>query len=258
MSPDPWDRDSHRVHPRWVWGGLAAAMAGLVALGTGVMLLSLPLSIAGAALLAGGGLASLRGGIMNDAGSGADPADELEQVREGDVHEGTYPGETVEDESARRNAGETARAVRARLEAGPRVQAPIAPVAGWLLLGLSAFVVISQPWFIDNSAVGRDAALRDGGLAIVVGLVGLWVATESGPLRAALVLSAMAGLGFVGAGLLAEHAYARTAGLEVVVGLLVASASVAGVARPSPSVTPRRHRGRPARSSRSSGRRRPA
>ncbi|MFD1949023.1 hypothetical protein [Nocardioides aestuarii] len=229
-----------------------------MALGAGIALQSLSVSVAGAVVLVGGGVASLLGGIMYDAGSGADPADEVEQVRENDVHEGTYPGETIDDEAARRDAAETAHATRARLEAGPVTRPAVGPAAGWILFGLAAFVVLSQPWFIDNSAVGRDTALRDGGFAVVVGLVGVWVANASGRHRVALLVSTVAGLGLVASGLLAEHAWPRTAGLEVAVGVLVTGVSLAGLARPGPTLNAGRHRGRRARSAHSSGRRRPA
>lgn len=239
MIRDLLDRRSHLVHPRWVWGGTLAALVGLAVLGVGIALLSLPLSTVGAAVLLLGGAASAVGGVMYDAGSGADPGKELEQVREGDAHEGTYPGEMIGDQRARRDAAETSRQVRARVDARPTARAPLAPGAGWAMLGMAGFVVLSQPWFVDNTAVGRDTALRDTGLAVLLGLTGLGIASASRRHWVLLVLAAGAGAGFVLAGLLAEHANARTAGLEVACGVLTLAAVGMAAARPRSAPAPR-------------------
>lgn len=47
-------RQRHLVRPRYVWGGLVAAIVGSVALGAGIAILSWTLAVMGALFLTGG------------------------------------------------------------------------------------------------------------------------------------------------------------------------------------------------------------
>jgi hypothetical protein len=86
---------SHLVRPRWVWGGLVIALLGVCLLGWGIAILSGAQSIAGAVLLLVGAAASVGGGIRFDGRTHLAVGEEMREVREGDVHEGIGPGDTL-------------------------------------------------------------------------------------------------------------------------------------------------------------------
>jgi hypothetical protein len=118
------------VRPRWVWGGLVLALIGAATLGLGVALLSWTLSTLGAGLLLLGAAASLRGGILYDAVPNLAVRRELRQVREGDVHQGIAPGDTLHTPAARHDASAMNRSTRALEESATHANdVPWAPVA---------------------------------------------------------------------------------------------------------------------------------
>jgi hypothetical protein len=232
-EPDPGQRRSAAlVRPRWVWGGLAVALVGLVVLALGIVLLSTPVSVVGAVVAVAGAAASVRGGVVYDARSGAGPAQEAEEVEQGDVHQGVDPDATVQDRGVRRDAVETTARTDAVLSARPTAEPALAPGAGWFLLGVAVVIVLTQPWLVGHTAVGRSSALRDGGLAIVVGLAGLRIAAGTGRQVLGVVVALLGGTGLLLGGLLAEHERTTLAVLEVVCGGLVVVAALLALARP--------------------------
>ena len=233
MTTSRTDRSRHRplVRPRWVWGGLLAALVGIVVLGIGIMMLSAVVSAVGAVVLLAGGAASTYGGVMDDAGPHVTPQEELEQVEHGVVHEGVAPGDTLDDRRARQDARQTTARTDTTL-ARPRTLPAFAPVAGWTMLGIAAFIVLSQPWLLARTATGQDSAFRDGGLAIVLGLAGIRIATTSGRHLGSGVVALLAGAGLLIGGLVAEHGVAALAGVEVVLGLITVLAAGLALARP--------------------------
>lgn len=208
------------------------ALVGLAVAGVAVARLSVTWGWVGGALLVAGTAASAWGGVMYDAGTDASLTHELEQVEEGDVHEGTRPGQMLHGEAVQGDARRTTAQVHERLASGPRSRPTATPVVGWVLAAVAGLIVVSQPWFIDNTATGRASALRDGGLAIVIGLAGVWLANSAAAARPVLLAAAAAGVGLVLAGLLADHSLDRLAAWEVGCGLLVVLAAVAPLAPP--------------------------
>ncbi len=229
------DSSPRRVHPRWIWGGLVVALLGAALLGLGISLLWLGTSIVGAAILFAGASMTVAGGMMNDARSGLAVRDEVRQVAEGDVHAGVAPGDMIEGSRAKADAARTSAQSRRTLQrANTRAPAPLAPLAGWLLVALAGVVVLSQPWFIEHTATGRNTAVRDALLAILVALSGLRIATARGLPRVAIVVAALAGAGFVAGGLLAHHSGRAISAVETAFGVFTILATVAAVSSPAP------------------------
>ena len=229
------EAEAHRVHPRWVWGGLAVALLGAAILAIGVALLWTITSIVGAAVLCGGALMAITGGVMNDSHSQLTAQEEARQVAEGDVHEGVPPGEMLHGQVINRDAARSSARTRSVIRrANTRVPVPWAPLSGWLLFALAWFVALSQPWFIGHTATGGDTAARDGGLAIIVGLSGFRIATAQGLPRIAIGVAALAGVGFVLGGLLAAHSGRGIPIVETAFGVLTIIASVVAALSPTP------------------------
>ena len=175
--PSPLHRDSqprHLVRPRWVWGGLLLALIGAGTLGLGLIVLSATVSVVGATVLLLGATASLRGGVLYDAVPNLAVRREFRQVREGDVHPGTAPGDTLPTTAARRDTAETNRSTRSR-EAAALHHGDVrwAPVAGWILLVVTIVLTASQWELVAPTVTGRANSFRDTGLAILLGVTGL-------------------------------------------------------------------------------------
>ena len=206
----------HQVRPRWVWGGLAAALTGAGILGLGVVLLSGPLSLAGALVLVLGVAGSLHGGVLYDAVPGLSLRRELAQVRAGDVHPGVAAGDMVRIADARRDARRSNERTRA-LEAAARHRPGVdwAPAAGWGCLLITVVLTVSQWNLVAHDATGADNSVRDTGWAILLGLAGVRVAATTGRHRVAAGVILVAGLGLALGGLLAEHHRTGLALVEV-------------------------------------------
>lgn len=232
----PTRRRHHLVRPRWVWAGLVLALIGACVLGLGVSAVSWTLSITGTVLLLVGAAGSLRGGVMYDAVPSFALGKELRQVREGDAHEGVAPGETITSPQARKDALETNQTTR-ELEAAAhhRTNVQWAPVAGWLLLLVTA-VLIMPPWeLVAPTATGRSNSFRDTGLAILLGLGGLRLAVAPGRHSIAAGITLLAGPGLVLGGLLADHAHPGLAIVEVTSGCLAILCSLIAYVSPAPN-----------------------
>jgi hypothetical protein len=237
MHPDDQDtRDRPLVRPRWVWGGLLLALIGAGTLGLGVALLSWPPSILGAGLLLLGAGASLRGGVLYDAVPTLGVRRELQQVRDGSVHEGVAPGDTVATPASRRDAAAADRSARARTESA-RHPSDVhwAPAAGWLLLLVATVLTVSQWELVAPTATGRANSARDTALAIVLGLGGMRLALSAGRHLIVGSITGLAGAALVLAGFLADHDHAGLALVEVVGGGLAVLCSLTAIASPSPT-----------------------
>ncbi len=228
------DQDRHPYRPRWVWGGLLGALVGLGLLGVGLVLSSLWTSVTGSVLLVAGTASSLLGGVLYDAVPHLSARRQLKQVRRGEPHEGVSPHDMVREPVARLEARQTTERTQDILSARPGPPAPLAPIAGWALLGVTALVVVSQPWFVAHSTTGRDSAFRDMGLVIIIGLAGLRIATVPGRRTIAVALALLSGIGLLLGGLIAPHGQADLAVLETICGLLTIGLALAGGARPVP------------------------
>lgn len=235
-------RRRHLVRPRWVWGGLVIALLGACVLGLGVSRLSWSMSIFGTVLLLVGAVGSLHGGVLYDAVPGFALRKEMRQVREGDVHEGVAPGDTVSTPAARRDAIRSNQITR-ELEAaaGHPGHVAWAPVAGWVLLLVVAVLVMSQWELVAHTATGRSNSFRDTGLAIVLGLAGLRLAVTPGRHSIAAGVTMLAGLALILGGLLADHDHVGLVIVEVTSGLLAMLCSLIAWIFPKPG--PRELRG---------------
>jgi hypothetical protein len=227
-------RHQRSVRPRWVWGGLAVAIAGAALLGLGVAMLSWTVSVIGTVLLVLGAAAAVRGGALYDAVGEFEMHHELEQVRGGDVHGGVAPGENVTTPAARRDAIETDRAVGERLARAHRVSTRWAPVAGGMLLLVTAVLLASQWEGVTSTATGRGNSVRDTCLAVILGLGGIRLVTAPGRHLFAVVVSLLAGLGVVLGGLLADHKSSGLAIVEVSCGLVAVLCALTAYLSPAP------------------------
>jgi predicted membrane channel-forming protein YqfA (hemolysin III family) len=84
------NRDMHTVRPRWTWIALLLMVAGLVLIGTGIIVQSWTWAVVGLVILVVGGLVGLYGGFFYDVQGGASPSAQLRDVVEGNEHE--FPG----------------------------------------------------------------------------------------------------------------------------------------------------------------------
>ena len=237
--PSPLHRDSqarHLVRPRWVWGGLLLALIGAGTLGLGLIVLSATVSVVGATVLLLGATASLRGGVLYDAVPNLAVRREFHQVREGDVHPGTAPGDTLPTTAARRDTAETNRSTRSR-EAAALHHGDVrwAPVAGWILLVVTIALTASQWELVAPTVTGRANSFRDTGLAILLGLTGLRTALAPGRHGIAATTAVLAGLGLVLGGLLAGHDHAGIAVVEVTSGCVAILCALSAYLSPTPS-----------------------
>jgi drug/metabolite transporter (DMT)-like permease len=235
--PRPGTR--HLVRPRWVWLGLLVALLGACLLGLGVAVLDGPTAIIGAVVLLVGAAAGLRGGVLYDARPALDLRAELRDVLDANVHPGVAPGDSVRDPAVVREAAR-ADATRQFLEESSRHPPGTrwAPVAGWALLLLAAVLVVMQGALAAHTTTGRSTSVRDAGLAVLLGLAGLVLATTRGHHPVAMAIVALAGLGLLGSGLLADHDHTATAVVEVVGGWLAVLLALTAWRSPALSARP--------------------
>lgn len=197
--------ESPRVHPRWVWAGLAVAVLGLVVVGVGVSLVSTVWAVIGCVLLVAGCLAAVAGGVLYDAVPELEAGTEMHQVAAGQVHPGVAPGDQADDEQARRNAAIVTRTTERILEPvdhGPR---ELAPVAGGLLMLTAAALVILQGALATQTVTGHTLGVRDDCLAVLIGAAGFRILTMPGRHPVAAGLAGLAGCVLVVAAALTAH-----------------------------------------------------
>ncbi|MEZ0580553.1 hypothetical protein [Nocardioides sp. MH1] len=210
------------TRPRWIWGGLLTAIAGMIVAGVGVAATSWIWSLVGAGtLLAGVGLA-FAGGVLYDAHSGP-PTEELKHVLQGGTRAGVAAGQTRSTPGSRRRA----RAVEARLDqleaataAAPRPY-PVKPPAVILML-IALFLLVSQWELYPLEFPGQTNANRALGCAILFAACGLRIRFAQ-PLRRrrpSAGLAGVAGLALLCNGLLSPHDRLIMAVLESLCGLL--------------------------------------
>jgi hypothetical protein len=210
------------TRPRWIWGGLLIAIAGMIVTGVGVAATSWTWSLIGAGtLLAGVGLAHA-GGVLHDTHSGP-PAEELKHVLQGGTRPGVAAGQTRSTPASRRHA----RAVEARLDqleaataAAPRPY-PVKPPAVILML-IALFLLVSQWELYPLEFPGQTNANRALGCAILFAACGLRIGFAQ-PLRRRRPSAGLAGIGGLALlcnGLLSPHDRSIMAVLESLCGLL--------------------------------------
>ena len=229
--------DRSLVRPRWVWTGTAGGVLGLCGAGLGLMLASPAMVWVSAAVLLLGLAVAWRGGVLHDVRA-EQPLDQaVEDVKEGNEHEGLSSEAVVVGQTAQRTATEVT--VRKRQLLQERAAAPLpswSPVGVLALLVLAGWLLVGS-WVLvyPFSVTGQNSALREVGLAVVVALSALWL-RQVGPSRVAIALCGLSGVLLVVAGVAAPHDALRVHWNEVLSGCLV----LAATALARSSSTPRR------------------
>lgn len=223
------------VRPRWVWGGTAVGLAGLVLLGLAVAIASWWWALAGGVVLALGLLAARHGRILRDV-HGTEPSGsagqvEARQLRDGEVHDGVRAGDMIADRAARRDALAT-EATRRALVASRAPRGRLGGMEGALLLVAAAVLAGAQmSSLFPNTAIGESHATTVLLPAIVLAWCGLRVVTDADrPHRVTGLVALAVGAFTVLFAALAHHQAAAPMVLEIVCGAVAAVAAVGLVA----------------------------
>ncbi len=210
------------VRPRAVWAGTACALVGIVLLGLGMVLTTLLLLLGGVAALAAGLGVAWRGGIVNDVHATSPLKENFREIAADDVHQGHSPDEHAHD---LREGEASRRRRRERADAARTTAPPLRPVGATALLVLAAWLLLGELLLsYPMTVVGQNSALRDQGLAVLVGLAGLWI-RQIGFHVIPVVVAVVSGVVLV----VSPWLWARSPlveGNELVVGVLVLVAAV--------------------------------
>lgn len=221
----PRTTDTHEVRPRRVWAGLAVTVLGLMVIAAGVIELSWAWVVSGVVLLGVGIALSAYGGVLSDSRTGH-PAQELDEVEHGEVHQGASPGARAGADHAEQVSRHADATRRELLDAAGRVRRPnLAPVGSGLALLTAAWLTIAQWSIYPMSQVGQNNALRDLGVALVVALAALRVAV-AGPRRAASAVVLAGGVALVLFGAMMPHHSTGVRLNELLCGFLIVVAGV--------------------------------
>jgi hypothetical protein len=219
-------RGKHLVRPRLVWGGLLLALVGAITIGVAVGVSSRTVAIAGIVLLVVGGLVGWRGGALYDATSEFALDEAVQEVKEGDTHEGTKPGDQVRSPEAHRESLRADRTRQATTAGTLRARRPGLSVLGAILLLAGAAFVLAMQGEYPHSHTGQINGLRDLGMAVVAGLVGLLVlfSPRRHPVAAGLALLCAVGMALQA--VLARHDASTIVGFELAVAIAYAVGGV--------------------------------
>jgi hypothetical protein len=219
-------RGKHLVRPRLVWGGLLLALVGAITIGVAVGVSSWPVAIAGIVLLVVGGLVGWRGGALYDATSEFALDEAVQEVKEGDAHEGTKPGDQVRSPEAHRESLRADRTRQATTAATLRAPRPGLSVLGAILLLTGAAFVVATQGMYPHSHTGQINGERDLGLAVLAGLVGLLVLLSPRRHPVATGVALLCAVGMALQAVLARHDASTTVGFEIAVAIAYAVGGV--------------------------------
>lgn len=215
------DHTPRLVRPRVLWGGLALAIGGAVVLGAGIIVLSTLVSlIGGGVLIIGAGLAWW-GGVRYDNRGSASPAEEGEEVIEGDQHPGVSPAARIDDGPLRENAAAQERRTQQLLARGPAHAPPLAPAGAALLVVAALCLLVSIIRLYPTEL--RTPTVVDGMAATGWTLAAIRVSSVRSPTPITAVLAAALGALLVVLGL-------TSTGVELVrmLRLVIGGLAVAG------------------------------
>ncbi len=210
-TPD-FEGPEHRVRPRFSWGGLVLLILGGVVAGVGFTIISVPWIVAGLVVIVLGAAAALYGGLFYDIEGRGASFDDERRVVPGATATAKAPalqGRVEEEEHALTE-------MRDRPGVRPGWQKP----AAWALLIIAAWLVATQSVFYERTPTGRVGTYRVAAAGLVIALPALYLVLVRGS-RLAAGLCALAGLGLVLGGVLADHGHARSAVNEILCGVLV-------------------------------------
>jgi hypothetical protein len=175
MADNPQVRDPKdpTVRTRLLWGGTVAGVAGICAVGVGMMTGVEWLIVAACALALLGMLVAWRGGILYETRGQQPPRDEVRELLDGGEHRGVSSSARVVGGGAQADATQTAERTQRTL-AHTAARPPMRRLAAGTLLGVGAWLLLGQ-WVLGYpmSVAGQDNALRDVGFAVVLVLSAL-------------------------------------------------------------------------------------
>jgi hypothetical protein len=221
------------VHPRRVWTGVALCMLGMALVAVGMTTGAAPVTSAGVVLIGVGLVVAWRGGILRDVHTNGTLRAEVDQTRHGDTRDGITPGSRLPRTPSRDRETQAAEARRDRStsRSEARTGASLGDAAPTLLLVAAAWTFVSQfALALPYSELGQDTALRDTGIAVVLGLSALYL-RQVGPSRLATGLCLACGVALVLAGTVLAHATTRAEWSEIVTGALVLVLAAATASR---------------------------
>jgi hypothetical protein len=102
-----------------------------------------------------------------------------------------------------------------------------------MLLVAAAFVLCAQVLY-SHTPSGQNEAVRDLGIAVLVGLAGLRVLVSPGAHPIAACLAIAAGIGYLLLGFLSDHGATRIAAIEIAVGIWVIVGGLLCLSSPAP------------------------
>ncbi len=225
QSTDP--EPAHLVHPRRVWAGLALALVGAAALGLGIAASDVVVGAVGCVLLAVGAAVGIWGGILYDTHGARPVTAELGELRRGEVHPGTAPGDMADSPEARRDSAATEGTRRAVIPAAGRPGRRSYAKAGGFGLLIAAALILCAQGFFAHTATGQQNAVRDLGIAIVCGAVALRVLTSAGRHRVASILGVLCGVALVVLAFVSDHDGPAVPALEAITGAWVVVSALA-------------------------------
>ena len=233
MSRSRTSHKEHKVHPRWVWAGLAVAVLGLVVVGVAVSVVSPAWAVIGCVLLVAGCVGAVAGGVLYDAVPELEAGTEMHQIAAGDVHPGVAPGDQADNEQARRNAAIVTRTTERILQPAPHGPRELAPVAGGLLMLTAAALVILQGALATQTVTGHTLGVRDDCLAVVLGVAGFRILTVPGRHPVAAGLAGLAGCVLVVAAALTAHDRQAMTVIGIVCGAVALLAATTALTSPA-------------------------
>jgi hypothetical protein len=188
------------VRPERVWIGVGTALVGMGVAGIALVSPLEWLAFVGALMVvAGVGFAWWNGVLADAHGGGMSQAvaAEEDEEQDGDAHAGTLPGDRLHDERAVSEAARS-EAAAASVQASEQHHPPPSPFeqgrAAAAILALSAlWLMITLPTF-DLEPANRDAALRQGAIAIVLAVAAVRMVVAGPTLRWASTAAVAAAL----------------------------------------------------------------
>lgn len=223
--------DDHVVRPRWVWAGVAAALAGTALAGFGVASWSLTPVVVGVVVSATGAVVALRGGILYDTHGVRPVRAELTELRRGAVHPGTAPGDMVTEPQVRRGAIASSMTAARAVAASEAATRPGLLRAGGMLLLAGAGLVLGAQGLYAHTHVGQHHATRDLGLAVLAAFSGLRFLVGVRPGRAWSLLAAGSGAALVAGAVLGRHDSSAGTLVEATAGACVLLAALLSLDR---------------------------
>jgi hypothetical protein len=221
MSSSQWHHEpEHSVHPRWVWSGVAVAIAGMVLAGVEMMIGTTTWTLAGAAVIVTGLVVAWRGGIMYSVHANKSLHQEVSEVVHGDVHEGISPSDQGHRHATSPDK-EPQGHQRVQWPSAPTPTPALAPLGVIGLLVLACWLLVGR-WIVSypKTAHGYTNGEYDLAFAIILALSAIWM-RQIGPNKVMTGVSGLCGILLITLAFALPHDASGVEWNEVVVGILV-------------------------------------